>query len=223
MSRAQKFFTYFIWISFFVSPLRAEESIQVQGYAEREVKPDMAEWTSRFNVESAHYAKIPELLETAQKLILKFLEDSTVPQSAVQFSPLTVHKVYDKKGGVMATQNFQVRIKDIDKITQLAHGSFKLLEKGVKIDPEGVSYYLTTTSQIQKELFPEAFEDAHAKAETLAKGAGRKLGKTLKIIEESEEKLHPLGRVMASKLSPTDTSGVFKNVSVRITVTFALE
>lgn len=204
-----------------------ERHIIVTGSAVRLVKPNMASWSGSFRVVTDKPELITAQMDQARQQVIKFLEEYKLEPTAVQFQPAQVMPVYDTKANKVeryeANQVFYVRGEDIDKITKIAHESFNLFSKEIQFRSDPVSYDIKDTTLLEQDLLVEALKKARDKAKVLANADNMEIGNPLKIEEVSLSPTRPTYGMMRSSISPSDTDGVFKTISVNIQVTFGEE
>ena len=76
----------------------------------------------------------------------------------------------------MLTQSIRIESSDVEKVEKIAREVTELLDQGIQIDGNNVSYYYTKLADLKIEMLANATKDARNRAETIAKNAGANLG-----------------------------------------------
>ena len=70
----------------------------------------------------------------------------------------------------------RIESQDVEKVEKISREITELLDKGINLDNNDVSYYYTKLSDLKIEMLAEATDNAKQRAQTIAKSAGSRLG-----------------------------------------------
>ncbi|MEO0074114.1 MAG: SIMPL domain-containing protein [candidate division WOR-3 bacterium] len=157
-------------------------AVRVVGSASRLVESDVVKWritigrnTGVADVRSGYAA-----LRRDHDLLIAFLTRSGIPQSEIAIQPVNRGNNYDNEGritGYSLSQSFDIVSTRIDTVERLALNPDVLYDQGVSLQSSHLEYYLSRLPEIKRELLAEATLDAKARAEEIARNAGRTVGK----------------------------------------------
>ena len=88
----------------------------------------------------------------------------------------TARRSFEVFKGYVLTQSIRVESTDVEKIEKISREASDLLDQGIQISTNDVSYYYTKLADLKIEMLANATKDARNRAETIAKNAGANLG-----------------------------------------------
>ncbi|MCQ2294569.1 MAG: SIMPL domain-containing protein [Bacteroidales bacterium] len=162
-----------------------ERTISVVGKAERDFVSDLIVWDFSYNVLDSEmkqgYASIKEI----NKTVSDYLASKGVDTKDIQFRTLDCNKEneyhynngnsYYTFLGYRLNQYVRIESNDVDKVEKISREMAELLDRGINLESNSLSYYYTKLSDLKIEMLSEASSDAHNRAETIAKSAGSHL------------------------------------------------
>lgn len=180
-----------LWIAgYYLNKAKGQpKTVSVVGGAERDFDSDLIVWDISFNVLNRDIKEGYAELKEMSKVVKKYLQDQGISDDEIDFHAVTNYKEteyqYNNETntsrhifiGYRLTQSIRVESKDVDKIEKVQRQISELLDRGINVEDNGMSYYYTKLSDLKIEMLSEATENARNRAETIAKSAGSSLGK----------------------------------------------
>lgn len=165
-----------------------EKTVSVVGMAERDFDSDLIVWDISFDVLNMNikdgYASLKEMTKTVKEYLVK----QGVAESEMDLKAVTNYKEteyqYDNQTnrsysvfkGYRLTQRIRIESNDVEKIEKIQRQISELLDRGINVEENDMSYYYTKLGDLKVEMLAEATENARNRAETIAKSAGAHLG-----------------------------------------------
>lgn len=163
-------------------------TIEVKGYASKDITSDFADWTGSFSVRSESlqdaYLQIQNVQDQVKKQIITFgtkekdLEFSSI-QTRQIFRQIQGEYGYQNSDEVIAyelTQTIFVESNDIELIEKIAKLSTNLISEGINFNSYSPRYFYTRIDDLKLEMLSEAAEDAKNRAEHLAENTDANVG-----------------------------------------------
>jgi hypothetical protein len=207
------------------------EQISVTGSAQKEIRSDLIVWQGTFtrrdaDLKAAHQ-RLKDDLETVRAYLLgKGISDNelTIYQVITAVIYKKNEKGYDTSDiqGYQVFQGFEVKSKDVDKITQVSREATELIEKGIELDSLLPEYFYTKLDELKIEMLAKASENAKARAENMIKATGNKIG-SIRSAKMGVFQITPVNSTAVSDYGVNDTSTLEKKVTAVVTVSFAIE
>lgn len=208
-----------------------KEVISVTGSAQKEIRSDCIVWNSGFS-------RREPTLETAYKnlkgdltKVADYLNQKGVNPKEVIVSQIVTETVYKKneKGndtndieGYKLKQAIKIRSNDVDIITQISRGSTELIDQGVEFESGAPQYFYTDLDKLKIEMLANATENAKARAESIAKSTGNKVG-FIRSAKMGVFQITPTTSTDVSDYGENDTSSLDKKVMAVVTASFSIE
>ena len=153
--------------------------IFVEGYAKKEIPPDMAQINFYLETRSADVAEAISAMDDQSKVILKYLYDRKIEASDIIAHRIQKEALYNegkradvKVIGCQASRYFSITVKDISNYVDIAQTVFS----NTNIVRVYTDFGVSNKSEIDAELLAQASRNAKEKAAQLAKSFGGKLG-----------------------------------------------
>jgi hypothetical protein len=212
-----------------LSKIRATgNNLSVTGSTSREVVSDTAKFSGYFSrtakVSSLKYGY--EQMKGDLAYVKSFLKEQGIDEASVTFSTVSMNENYkynsngyETEKEYNLTQNVEVSSTDIDKITNLAQATQKLIEKGVIFTTNAPQYFYSKLPALRVELLSDAMADARVRAEQITKGSGSSPG-TLSSASSGVVQVLPANSLEISDYGAYDTSTIKKNVMVTVKAVF---
>lgn len=207
-----------------------DDSLQVTGSAKKTIVSDVVKWNSEFSRNvgidglKAGYIQMSSDLDKVKY----FLKDNGIEEKNINTSPVYLNQQYDySKGGSSITgytlrQSIQIQSTDVQKITDLAKNTQKLIEDGVIFSTQSLEYYYTKLPETRVELLADAVKDAQNRAGKIAGSSGQKVG-SLKSASVGVVQMLPVNSVEISDYGAYDTSSIEKEVMITVRAVFRLK
>jgi hypothetical protein len=164
-------------------------TILVKGFAEREVKADLAVWNISCRTASNDLVEGAKRIEQDQKKIIDFLVAKGIGKDEIISREIRVNDRLANEYGGYDNVNFryvivkvlQVRSTNVDRVQEVSRLTDELVRAGVVISQNDYSnnlqYYFTKLNDIKPEMLTEATQNAREAAISFASESGVKLGK----------------------------------------------
>ncbi|MCI0675772.1 MAG: SIMPL domain-containing protein [Phycisphaerales bacterium] len=210
---------------------RQQQEMTVKGSARVRVRSDLAVWQIAVRGEGADLKTAYGVLKFATDRVQSFLKSQRFADPEIGLSAIDTetHHARDKEGretrdiaGYSLDRTFTVTTTDVDRISHAAGEVTQLLQENVQVRSYAPAYSYTKVADIKVQILGEASKDALVRAGEIARNAGCQVG---------EVRRAQMGVVQITQPNSTevrdygmyDTSTIDKDVSVVVTVTFAVE
>ena len=179
-----------VWIGgHYLNKARGQaKTVSVVGMAERDFESDLIVWRMSFDVLNMDMKSGYNEIKNVNKTVRDYLVSKGVSESEIDFQAITcdketeyhynteTHQSYYTFAGYRLTQVVKVESNDVDKVEKISREIAELLDKGIQMNTNNLSYYYTKLSDLKIEMLAEATENARNRAETIAKSAKARLG-----------------------------------------------
>ena len=164
------------------------KTVSVVGMAERDFESDLIVWRMSFDVLNMDMKSGYNEIKNVNKTGRDYLVSKGVSENEIDFQAITcdketeyhynteTHQSYYTFAGYRLTQVVKVESNDVDKVEKISREIAELLDKGIQMNTNNLSYYYTKLSDLKIEMLAEATENARNRAETIAKSAKARLG-----------------------------------------------
>lgn len=164
------------------------KTVSVVGMAERDFESDLIVWRMSFDVLNMDMKSGYNEIKDVNKTVRDYLVSKGVSENEIDFQAITcdketeyhynteTHQSYYTFAGYRLTQDVRVESNDVDKVEKISREIAELLDKGIQMNTNNLSYYYTKLSDLKIEMLAEATENARNRAETIAKSAKARLG-----------------------------------------------
>ena len=202
--------------------------VAVQGFAEKEVKPDQLTWRLSVRNEAKTSIEVAKLHDKSVANVVKLLKKHGIDSKLIQTThmQLSENKRYQNnqwiKEGFFASSQMAFELKDLDKYKTL----WNALAEFPEVSMNGFNYSHSEEKKIRNELRAVALINAKQKATSMANVLGVKAGKPLAIEEVSSGGPVPVrGPQMMARAKLEDNSNLSPGTiefQMTVNVTFAL-
>ena len=179
-----------VWIGgYYLNKARGHaKTVSVVGMAERDFESDLIVWRMSFDVLNMDMKSGYNEIKNVNKTVRDYLVSKGVSENEIDFQAITcdketeyhynteTHQSYYTFAGYRLTQVVKVESNDVDKVEKISREIAELLDKGIQMNTNNLSYYYTKLSDLKIEMLAEATENARNRAETIAKSAKARLG-----------------------------------------------
>lgn len=166
-----------------------EETVTVTGYAESQVKNQIASFNAGVNAVKDNKDEAVKEVNEKIAAITQTVKDFGVESSDIQTRSMSVYQrqesYYD--GGVQKSKPGQwdvnntivITLREVEKASELAD----MLTKSGATNVYGPNFQLDSSKNGENALIAEAIADAKLKAEEMAKASGKRLGSVISVSE----------------------------------------
>lgn len=217
---------------------REDRSISVKGFAEREVKSDLAVWALKVSVPSENLTQGSTEIENAKNKIIGFLnrngiQEQEISQKEMQVTDRTANEYNPNPNAprFILTKTILVRSGNVDNVFKVSQMTDELVRAGVVMSSQtdwqntGVSFVFTGLNDIKPAMLAEATQNAKQAAEEFCNQSETELGK-LKRATQGFFSIVDRDDINSSQGDGGYSSGrrdVFKKVRVVVSVEYSIE
>lgn len=214
-----------------LSEVRKTQQIAVKGFAKRSVRSDQVLWRVEVSATDVSLQASYAQLEASVQKVSSFLLTRELASEALTHEAVATRTLFarDSKGrqteqvtGYQLSQALVVHSQDLERVRFLAGSITSLIRDGVLIRSHAPEFTLTDPSALKREILEAATADARSRAEGMAERAGCVVGEVRTIKAGVMQITRPSSTEVAS-YGIYDTGTIDKEVSVPVTVTFAIE
>jgi uncharacterized protein YggE len=200
----------------------AARTVTVEGSATARVVPDTATFSFGQETDGASAKAALADNAAAMRRVITALLRAGVAKDDIQTQDVSVYPRRNENGDVVG---FSASGSIVATVRRLAKaGAVVDAAVGAGADEtSGPQFDRSSRSELTQKALREAFSNARAKAETLAREAGSSLGEVRRIEETSQEPQPvPIGVYRAAALDATPIEPGTQQASATVTVTFSL-
>lgn len=203
----------------------AQRTITVTGAGSVKAAPDTATWS--FGVTTQAATAKEALAQNSERMtaVIEALKTAGIAETDIQTSQVSIYPSYDPNGqqitGYQAQNQVNAVVKSIDASGDVIDAATKAGANTIS----GPTLSISKTDDLYETALGAAFDQAKAKAGSLAEKAGVSLGQVVAIVEASYSP-SPI-YASAEKLAAADSAGApisvgQSEVTANVTVTFAI-
>lgn len=162
------------------------KTVSVVGMAQRDFTSDLIVWKFSYNVLDRDMKQGYASLKEKTTLVKNYLAKKGIPENEIEFLAIDSEKEteyhyndgnsYYEFLGYRLTQVVKIESGDVNKVEQISREISELLDQGLEIGYNDLSFYYTKLSDLKIEMLAEATQNAKERAKTIAKNAGSHLG-----------------------------------------------
>lgn len=207
-------------------PLQEREQISVSGLGEVQARPTVFHIRGASSREGKDIPAMQQAVDREIRAALELADNLDLPGESVQATHVDLQPVWQwqpekKLVGHRLTREVHFRVEGLERYGNLLSG---LTDIGfTQLHPAGQE--LSDTEALRDQALSQALSDARRKAQVLAQGAERSLGRALHIEEESQPSPQP--RAMLRTASDSGEESAYRagemTLEARVRVVFALE
>ena len=214
-----------------------DRSVSVKGFAEREVKADLAVWIIQTRMANNDLMEGSKAIEEAKNKVIAFMLQNQIKQEEIVVEGIVVTdkkaQQYDnfQQGNAfryLITQNFQIRSNNVDLLQKVSRMTGELLQVGVFLSNSDygnpLQFYFTKLNEIKPEMITEATQNARKAAQQFANENDSKLGS----LKKANQGLFTIVDRTASLSGgeggyASGTNDLFKKVRVVISAEYSID
>ncbi len=221
---------------------KADRYVTVKGFAEREMKADLAVWPIKVQIAGNDLAAASKGIESAKNKVTQFLLNNGFTARDIALQDM---RVSDKQAREYGPANIKdmlryvveatilVRSNNVDKVEKVSRMTDDLVRAGVVLSTKndwqgaGPRFMFTRLRTIKPQMMAEATRNASAAAMQFAResrsriGSIRKASQGLFTISDRDE--FPSGQVEGGSPYTAGTADIYKKIRVVVTVDYFLD
>ena len=214
-----------------------DRSVSVKGFAEREVKADLAVWIIQTRMANNDLMEGSKAIDEAKNKVIAFMLQNQIKQEEIVVEGIVVTdkkaQQYDnfQQGNAfryLITQNFQIRSNNVDLLQKVSRMTGELLQVGVFLSNSDygnpLQFYFTKLNEIKPQMITEATQNARKAAQQFANENDSKLGS----LKKANQGLFTIVDRTASLSGgeggyASGTNDLFKKVRVVISAEYSID
>ncbi|MBO2525468.1 MAG: SIMPL domain-containing protein [Bacteroidales bacterium] len=179
-----------VWLAghYFYKTKGPAKTMSVIGLAEKDFESDLIVWDLSYSVRNMNMKDAYSVIKDQNNVVKEYLKSKGIDEKEVIFNAVThyadnewewnetARRSFEVFKGYVLTQSIRVESTDVEKIEKISREASDLLDQGIQISTNDVSYYYTKLADLKIEMLANATKDARNRAETIAKNAGANLG-----------------------------------------------
>lgn len=179
-----------VWVAgyYFYKTKGPAKTMSVVGLAEQDFESDLIVWDLNYSVRNMNMKDAYSVLKQQNNIVKEYLKSKGLNDDEMIFNAVThyadndwewnevARRSFEVFKGYVLTQSIRIESTDVEKIEKISREVTELLDQGIQIDMNNVSYYYTKLADLKIEMLANATKDARNRAETIAKNAGSNLG-----------------------------------------------
>ncbi|MDQ1265993.1 MAG: uncharacterized protein QG635_1145 [Bacteroidota bacterium] len=210
---------------------RSNQFISVKGYADKNIKSDIAVWTCEVTASSIDLISGFNKLQSDLKFVIKYLDSVGITNEGIDISSISTSKRFRLTETGMETgeflgynlfQSITVRTKNIDLISKVSKESTNLIKNGIDFISLQPRYSFTGLNNIKIEMLGQAARDAKTRAQKIAESSGaRIIG--LKSASQGIFQITPPYSNQVSDYGINDESSIDKSIKAVVTMEYFIK
>ena len=214
----------------------ASNTVTVKGFAERDVKADLALWTITETITGGDVAKLYAQADRDQKVLVGFLQQKGFTSQQIKAGVLQINDVFSNEFRAkdanpaeryILKNTITVRSNGVALVDQATRSLNDLVKQGIVLTANDVDFQFTKLNDIKASMLRDATQNARDAAEQFAKDAGSTVGS----IQTANQGFFSINsRDSAAAQNPEggndytpQKSTIDKKVRVVVTLTYYLE
>jgi len=179
-----------VWLAghYFYKTKGPAKTMSVIGLAEQDFESDLIVWDLSYSVRNMNMKDAYSVIKDQNNVVKEYLKNKGIDDKEMIFNAVThyadndwewnetARRSFEVFKGYVLTQSIRVESTDVEKIEKISREASDLLDQGIQIGTNDVSYYYTKLADLKIEMLANATKDARNRAETIAKNAGASLG-----------------------------------------------
>jgi uncharacterized protein len=222
----------FLWARAIRDIKRVDDALLITGSAKRPIKSDYIVWkvlvASQQPTTQAAYQELKARIDRVQR----YLKEAKVPESEISLDSLETVAIPEinaatgretgKTLNYKLSQRIEIRSNQVDRYAKLSQQITELINEGIPITSEPPEYLYNELSKLRIEMVAEATKDAKARAESIAKSTGNRVG-GVRSADTGVFQITPRHSTAVSNEGRYDTSSIEKDITAVVSVKFGIE
>lgn len=227
---------YFIGNTLYKGRL-ASNTVTVKGFAERDVKSDLALWQISYSITGGDLQQLYSQSNSHETALIKFLIGKGFKRQEINSGNLQVNDLLSnqyRQNNINLSKRYilkdtvMVRSNNVGLVDQSTHALNNLIKQGIVLTTNHVDFQFTKLNDIKASMLKAATQNARDAAQQFANDADSKVGSIKSanqgffsiVSRDSAEAGNPEGGIGYSPMRP---STIDKKVRVVVTLTYYLE
>jgi uncharacterized protein len=220
----------FLWAGAIRNIKRVDDGMLITGSAKRPIKSDYIVWrvaiSSQQPTAQAAYKELRGWTDRVQR----YLKEEKVPEADVSLNSLETTAIPELNNGretgktlaYRLSQRLEIRSNQVDRYSKLSQQITELINEGIPLTSEPPEYLYNELSKLRIEMVAEATKDAKARAESIAKSTGNRVG-GVRSADTGVFQITPRNSTAVSNGGSYDTSSIEKDITAVVSVKFGID
>jgi hypothetical protein len=214
----------------------ASNTVTVKGFAERDVKADLALWQISFSITGGNLSQLYGQSSGNENTLIAFLAQKGFPRGEIKTGSLNIEDLLAnqyRSNAVAADQRYilkdtiTVRSNDVARVDQTIRALNDLVKQGIVLTANNADFQFTKLNDIKADMLRAATKNARDAAQQFANDAESRVGSIQSAsqgffsVDSRDAAQNPNGG--GEGFSPPQQSTIDKKVRVVVTLTYYLE
>ncbi len=220
----------FLWAGAIRNIKRVDDALLITGSAKRPIRADYIVWkvslASQQPTTQAAYQELKIRIDRVQR----YLKEAKVPDAEISLDSLETAAIPEISNGretgktlaYKLSQRIEIRSNQVDRYAKLSQQITELINEGIPLNSEPPEYLYNELSKLRIEMVAEATKDAKARAESIAKTTGNRVG-GVRSADTGVFQITPRHSTVVSNGGSYDTSSIEKDITAVVSVKFGIE
>jgi uncharacterized protein len=220
----------FLWAGAIRNIKRVDDALLITGSAKRPIKADYIVWRISISSQQPTAQAAYQQLKGWTERVQGYLKEAKVPDAEVSLNSLETTSVPEVNNGretgktlaYKLTQKLEVRSTQVDRYSKLSQQINELINEGISLTSEPPEYLYNELSKLRIEMVAEATKDAKARAESIAKSTGNRVG-GVRSADTGVFQITPRNSTAVSNGGSYDTTSIEKDITAVVSVKFGID
>jgi uncharacterized protein len=220
----------FLWAGAIRNIKRVDDALLITGSAKRPIKSDYIVWRVAVSSQQPTAQLAYQQLKGWTERVQRYLKEAKIPESEISLNSLETVAIPEvingrETGKTLAyklSQRLEIRSNQVDRYAKLSQQITELINEGVPLTSEPPEYLYNELSKLRIEMVAEATKDAKARAESIAKSTGNRVG-GVRSADTGVFQITPRYSTAVSNGGSYDTSSIEKDITAVVSVKFGIE
>jgi uncharacterized protein len=220
----------FLWAGAIKNIKRVDDALLITGSAKRPIKSDYIVWRVSVSSQQPTAQLAYKELKGWTERVQRYLKEAKIPESEISFNSLETVAIPEvingrETGKTLAhklTQGIEIRSNQVDRYSKLSQQITELINEGVPLTSQPPEYLYNELSKLRIEMVAEATKDAKARAESIAKTTGNRVG-GVRSADTGVFQITSRNSTAVSNGGSYDTSSIEKDITAVVSVKFGID
>lgn len=220
----------FLWAGAIRNIKRVDDALLITGSAKRPIKSDYIVWRVSLSSQQPTTQAAYQQLKGWTDRVERYLKEAKVPESEVSLNSLETVSIPEVNNGretgktlaYKLSQRLEIRSNQVDRYSKLSQQISELINEGIPLTSEPPEYLYNGLSTLRIEMVAEATKDAKARAESIAKTTGNRVG-GVRSADTGVFQITPRYSTAVSNEGRYDTSSIDKDITAVVSVKFGID
>jgi hypothetical protein len=208
-----------------------KRTVEVKGYAEKEIVSDMAVWKSQISATAPTLEAAYSKLEKDEAAVIAYLQKNEISPKQLKINAISTSEKYVKtpKGintnkieSYILSRNIKVESQNVKLIAELSGKSSELIKSGIMFTSYSPEYFYTKLDSLKIDILGKATLNAKKRADQLTQNSGSATGNLI-WARQGVFQVTPRYSTDVSNYGMHDTSSIEKTVKCVVTIEYFIK